>query len=251
MSEEAWTEESLGQKSVDELKALVAAQGAEATGEEPAALVAQLLRLQAEKTPASEAAPEAPPVKRTKTEDGEAATGAEAGSSSTVFIEGFVRPLNVKTLQSMLEARAGRVTDLWLNAIKTHCYATFARPEDAARARAELQGVHWPETNEGTLTVRASSAAEAARAKDDEAAALAADAAARSSSSSSTAAQPEPAGAAAGAESEDAATPADERVPPEPPVEVPLPDEYAQHYNKTATQPTLYWLPRDGKRLDQ
>ena len=247
MSEDAWTEESLGQKSAEELKALLAAQGAEAASEEPAALVAQLLALQAARAPAAEPTAE-PPVKRAKTEDGEVATSGSDSSDSesrTVFIDGLVRPLNAKTLQAMLEARAGRVAELWLNAIKTHCYATFERAEDAARARTELQGVRWPETNPGALAVRASSAAEAADARAAEAAAIAADAARSSSSGSSSTAAPE--------EREEPATPTDAApaAPAEPPVEVPLPAEYAQHYNRTETQPPLYWLPRDGRRLDQ
>lgn len=230
MSEETWTEESLGQKSAEELKALLKERGVEAASEEQSALVAQLLQLQTEQTPAAEQT-EAPPAKKTRTEGGE-------DDGCTVLIEGLVRPLNVRNLQSMLEARAGPVRALWLNAIKTHCYATFEHAEDAARARTELHGVHWPETSASTLTVRASTVLEAVRAERDEAAAAAA----------ATAARRPAAPPAAAAHEEPAEEPP--RAPAEPPVVVPLPDEYAQHYNKTETQPTLYWLPRDGKKLD-
>lgn len=39
----------------------------------------------------------------------------------------------------------------WMNMIKTHCYATFASEEAAARAREELWGLRWPDERGGLL----------------------------------------------------------------------------------------------------
>lgn len=39
----------------------------------------------------------------------------------------------------------------WMDAIKTHCYATFESEECAARAREALWGLRWPDERGGLL----------------------------------------------------------------------------------------------------
>ena len=43
-------------------------------------------------------------------------------------------------------------TGFWMNAIKTHCYATFESEACAARAREALYGLKWPDERGGSLT---------------------------------------------------------------------------------------------------
>ena len=195
---------------------------------------------------------EEPPAKKAKTDDVAAEEATEEAQSNTVFIEGFVRPLNLKQVQEMLEEKVGKVTSVWLNSIKTHGFATFESAADAARAIKELHGIHWPESNKATLTVRFSSEEEAAQAKAQEASfdttvekANVADL--PQSNKASGGASSSPAGSPSESEAESDGE--SQKRPTEPPVLVPLDEQAAAHFNKTETEPVLYWLPCDGEKF--
>jgi len=192
-----------------------------------------------------------PPMKKQKTgEDSEIVKdkkeedSAKSEGKYVLFVEGFVRPFTVKNLQTMLETKFGKVTDLWLNDIKTFGYVTFETSEAYELAKKELDGMHWPESNKCTLSVRDSNPDEAQRAKRGGSTQLRPvvkqDVAnlpqSRQNASTKDRKEEEPAAAAAA-----------EPAPREPPIDIPLAEEYEKNFNKTETQPTLYWLTRTGK----
>jgi hypothetical protein len=92
-----------------------------------------------------------------------AATAAAAPSvpdpkhprSATLRVDGFIRPFRLTGVKELLEEKGEGplVTDngLWMDAIKTHCYATFESEDSAAKARLALYNLTWPERG-GVLT---------------------------------------------------------------------------------------------------
>jgi apoptotic chromatin condensation inducer in the nucleus len=95
--------------------------------------------------------------------------------SCTIRVDGFVRPFTLPKAQALVvEMGGGPLVDgkgFWMDAIKTHCYATFQKEEHAIKAREALYGLVWPERG-GTLktdfsdktAAEVAEAAEAARA---------------------------------------------------------------------------------------
>lgn len=73
--------------------------------------------------------------------------------SCTIRVDGFVRPFTLPKAQALVaEMGGGPLVEkgFWMNAIKTHCYATFSCTEHAAKAREALYNLVWPERG-GTL----------------------------------------------------------------------------------------------------
>lgn len=75
--------------------------------------------------------------------------------SATIRVDGFIRPFRLVAAKEMLEERGGGPLvgedGMWMDVIKTHCYATFQSEECAARARIALHKYQWPERG-GVLT---------------------------------------------------------------------------------------------------
>ena len=70
--------------------------------------------------------------------------------SSHLRIDNFQRPLNIQTLRNWLQERYGKeipMENIWLNAIKTHCYVDLDSPSSAALLRELVHNVQWPDTN--------------------------------------------------------------------------------------------------------
>lgn len=69
--------------------------------------------------------------------------------SATLRVDGFIRPFRLTGVKDLLEEKGGGPLvgehGLWMDAIKTHCYATFESEDSAARARVALYNLTWPE----------------------------------------------------------------------------------------------------------
>ena len=70
----------------------------------------------------------------------------------TLRVDGFVRPFRQPAAKDVMVAVGGALGEggFWMDAIKTHCYATFVSEGDAVKARAALYNRVWPERG-GTL----------------------------------------------------------------------------------------------------
>jgi hypothetical protein len=71
-----------------------------------------------------------------------------------VRIDNFQRPLHTKGLLQWL-CQTCEVTlkeeNIWINAIKTHCYVDFSSEEDASKCVSVVTGKKFPSTNTNTL----------------------------------------------------------------------------------------------------
>jgi apoptotic chromatin condensation inducer in the nucleus len=68
-------------------------------------------------------------------------------ASCTIRVDGFVRPLQLQAAQRLMEeAGGGKLVagGFWMDAIKTHCFATFEAQQHAERAREALYNLKWP-----------------------------------------------------------------------------------------------------------
>jgi hypothetical protein len=67
-----------------------------------------------------------------------------------IRIDNFQRPLNAKSLLAFLEEQSGSkipLENLWVNAIKTHCYVTFPSEAYATACIRKVTGLRFPSTS--------------------------------------------------------------------------------------------------------
>ena len=72
----------------------------------------------------------------------EAETASDA-ASSTLYVRHFVRPFTLAAAKALFSDH-GEVTWFWMDAIKTHCFVTFATVAQAQAALSAVNGVQWP-----------------------------------------------------------------------------------------------------------
>uniref|UniRef100_A0A7S3Z964 SAP domain-containing protein n=1 Tax=Lotharella globosa TaxID=91324 RepID=A0A7S3Z964_9EUKA len=75
------------------------------------------------------------------------------GDMVALRIDGFVRPFRVSQVQELLE-NYGHVTHMWMDSIKTHCYATYKDPAEAQTAYKAIHNLRWPDHSPKKLRVR-------------------------------------------------------------------------------------------------
>lgn len=63
--------------------------------------------------------------------------------SCALRINNFVRPFSEKNCRDMLE-QYGKVVDMWLASIKTHCYVVYETEEQALKAFNATYNTEWP-----------------------------------------------------------------------------------------------------------
>lgn len=63
--------------------------------------------------------------------------------SASLKIERFVRPFTLKAVKDLL-AEFGECVDFWMDQIKTHCFVTYSKVDEAVAARNGLYDRQWP-----------------------------------------------------------------------------------------------------------
>ncbi|GAA0143678.1 hypothetical protein LIER_35789 [Lithospermum erythrorhizon] len=71
--------------------------------------------------------------------------------TTSLRIDNFVRPFTLKAVHELLE-KTGKVSNFWMDHIKTHCYVTFSSAEEAIETRNAVYNLQWP-SNGGRLLV--------------------------------------------------------------------------------------------------
>ncbi|CAL9001337.1 unnamed protein product [Prunus brigantina] len=71
--------------------------------------------------------------------------------TNSLRIDRFLRPFTLKAVQELL-GKTGKVTDFWMDHIKTHCYVTYSSAEEALETRNAVYNLQWP-PNGGRLLV--------------------------------------------------------------------------------------------------
>ncbi|KAK1403743.1 Apoptotic chromatin condensation inducer in the nucleus [Heracleum sosnowskyi] len=71
--------------------------------------------------------------------------------TSALRIDRFVRPFTLKAVQELL-GKTGKVTNFWMDHIKTHCYVSYSSIEEAVETRNAVYNLQWP-ANGGRLLV--------------------------------------------------------------------------------------------------
>ncbi|XP_021833832.1 apoptotic chromatin condensation inducer in the nucleus [Prunus avium] len=71
--------------------------------------------------------------------------------TNSLRIDRFLRPFTLKAVQELL-GKTGKVTDFWMDHIKTHCYVTYSSTEEALETRNAVYNLQWP-PNGGRLLV--------------------------------------------------------------------------------------------------
>ncbi|KAL6227816.1 hypothetical protein ACLB2K_001772 [Fragaria x ananassa] len=71
--------------------------------------------------------------------------------TNSLKIDHFLRPFTLKAVHELL-GKTGKVTDFWMDQIKTHCFVTYSSVEEAVETRNGLYNLQWP-TNGGRLLV--------------------------------------------------------------------------------------------------
>ncbi|XP_041821714.1 apoptotic chromatin condensation inducer 1b isoform X2 [Chelmon rostratus] len=74
--------------------------------------------------------------------------------SNIIHVTNLVRPFTLGQLKELLN-RTGSVVEegFWIDKIKSHCFVTYATPEEAVASRAALHRVKWPLSNPKVLSV--------------------------------------------------------------------------------------------------
>lgn len=75
-----------------------------------------------------------------------------------VHICHLTRPFSLPEFQSILGKFGGLNGEIWFDALKTQCFATFSYPEQAEKCQSALNGRQFPESTGKTLTVQLCSA---------------------------------------------------------------------------------------------
>ncbi|XP_015890890.3 uncharacterized protein LOC107425402 [Ziziphus jujuba] len=71
--------------------------------------------------------------------------------TNSLRIDRFLRPFTLKAVQELL-GKTGKVTNFWMDHIKTHCYVTYSSVEEAIKTRNAVYNLQWP-PNGGRLLV--------------------------------------------------------------------------------------------------
>ncbi|WOG93710.1 hypothetical protein DCAR_0312997 [Daucus carota subsp. sativus] len=71
--------------------------------------------------------------------------------TSALRIDRFLRPFTLKAVQELL-GKTGKVTNFWMDHIKTHCYVSYSAIEEAVETRNAVYNLQWP-ANGGRLLV--------------------------------------------------------------------------------------------------
>jgi len=87
--------------------------------------------------------------------------------SNAIVIRELVRPFTLKNIQELLN-QTGKVVDLWLNSIKSVCYAKLETEEQATVTRNAIHNSKWPLANGRLLNVDFATSNEMQQAKDGE-----------------------------------------------------------------------------------
>lgn len=75
-------------------------------------------------------------------------------TSNIIFIRNLVRPFTLVRLKELLEKNGKLVEDqFWIDKIKSKCYATYEKEEDAINTREALHGISWPDANPKKLII--------------------------------------------------------------------------------------------------
>ncbi|CAI9777974.1 unnamed protein product [Fraxinus pennsylvanica] len=71
--------------------------------------------------------------------------------TNSLRIDNFLRPFTLKAVQELL-GRTGKVSNFWMDQIKTHCYVTYSSVEESIETRNAVYNLQWP-TNVGRLLI--------------------------------------------------------------------------------------------------
>lgn len=71
--------------------------------------------------------------------------------TTSLKIDHFLRPFTLKAVQELL-TKTGTICGFWMDHIKTHCFVTFSKVEEAIETRNALYNLQWP-PNGGKLLV--------------------------------------------------------------------------------------------------
>eukprot|EP00250_Pteridium_aquilinum_P021585 c25166_g1_i1 orf=1070-3928(+) len=63
--------------------------------------------------------------------------------TASLKVERFVRPFTLKAVKDLL-SEFGHCVDFWMDQIKTHCYVTYSKVDEAVAARNGLYDKQWP-----------------------------------------------------------------------------------------------------------
>ncbi|ETV76132.1 hypothetical protein, variant 1 [Aphanomyces astaci] len=79
---------------------------------------------------------------------------SKVSPTPTIRIDNFIRPFTLNAVKAFVQVDASFVDDgFWMDAIKTHCYVTYATTDAAIDARSRIYGTTWPELSGRQLTV--------------------------------------------------------------------------------------------------
>lgn len=71
-------------------------------------------------------------------------SSSKRGSSCSIRVEGFIRPLITKSVERLF-SEFGKIEVFWLSPIKDYCYVTYSNAEEAKSARDHVHGLCWPD----------------------------------------------------------------------------------------------------------
>ncbi|CAI5468249.1 unnamed protein product [Closterium sp. Yama58-4] len=74
--------------------------------------------------------------------------------TESLRIDNFVRPFTQQQVKDLLASNGRSLQHYWMDAIRTHCYVTFASVEEAKAARSEVWGLRFPLRGGNLLTAR-------------------------------------------------------------------------------------------------
>ncbi|ETV95296.1 hypothetical protein H310_11196 [Aphanomyces invadans] len=94
------------------------------------------------------------PTKKQKTTPLDAIPDSMIAPTPTIRIDNFIRPFTLNAVKAFVQEEAAFVENgFWMDAIKTHCYVTYATTDAAIAARGRIYGTTWPELSGRRLTV--------------------------------------------------------------------------------------------------
>ena len=169
-------------------------------------------------------------------------------TSSVIRIDNLVRPFTVNQMKELLGRTGTLVEDsFWINKVKSTCLVAYSTKEEAEETIAALDGVKWPSSNPKQISVKPSTEEElnaflsgtadprqngSAPRNNRE------DARPRDNNGSEAKKRPVP-------DEDDEARSRKKRRREE---DAPPPGKTLEElFRKTKTQPSIYWLPNDGK----
>ena len=171
-------------------------------------------------------------------------------TSSVIRIDNLVRPFTVNQMKELL-ARTGTLVEdsFWINKVKSTCLVAYSTKEEAEETIAALDGVKWPSSNPKQISVKPSTEEELNAFLSGTADTRQNGAAPRSNrednrprESSETKKRPN-----APDEDDEARSRKKRRREEESSGGGGAGKTLEELFRKTKTQPSIYWLPNDGK----